>query len=223
MTDEGTPVPHGLDRREFLKAVIVASVAAEVASLLDILKFGIAPEAGVSKFLTLQLVDANGNLVTASSLPQDSFTIILFPYPLENETNLLIRLPTSASGGVGPNNDIVAFSAICQHLGCVPPSLRYWPSGQVPPAVASTWASSAWKGFIYCACHGSIYDPSQGAKVLAPPAPRPLPQGVLAWDPKTDYLYIQKMVGPTIYGHADDLAGGAPLPSSTGTTVTEQG
>lgn len=222
MTNDDPDLRDGWSRRQFLKAVVVASVAAEAASLLDILKFGIAPEAGVSKFLKLQLVDANDQPVKAADLTVDSFALITFPYPLSNEINLLMHLPTSGAGGVGPNNEIVAFSGICQHLGCLPPSLRYYPSGHVPPGVTE-FTSSAWKGFIFCACHGSIYDPAQGAKVLAPPAPRPLPQVVMEWDPATDYLYVLKVVGPTIYGHTDDLTGGAPLPSDTQTTVTETG
>jgi rieske iron-sulfur protein len=52
---------------------------------------------------------------------------------------------------------IVAFSAICTHAGC---------------------AVTGWKpaeGYFLCPCHGSVYDPAAGGRVVAGPAPRPLP------------------------------------------------
>jgi cytochrome b6-f complex iron-sulfur subunit len=53
------------------------------------------------------------------------------------------------------NGDFVAYSAICTHQGC----------------------TVAYKGGkLACPCHGSVYDPANGAEVLAGPAPRPLPE-----------------------------------------------
>lgn len=52
---------------------------------------------------------------------------------------------------------IVAFSAICTHAGCL---------------------VSEWKPIqrnLLCPCHGSVYDPADGGRVVAGPAPRPLP------------------------------------------------
>jgi nitrite reductase/ring-hydroxylating ferredoxin subunit len=53
------------------------------------------------------------------------------------------------------NGDFVAYSAICTHQGC-------------------TVAYKA--GKLACPCHGSVYDPANGAEVVAGPAPRPLPE-----------------------------------------------
>ena len=50
--------------------------------------------------------------------------------------------------------EIVAFSAICTHMGCT-----------VAPAGKK----------LHCPCHGSVYDAATG-KVLHGPAPRPLPK-----------------------------------------------
>ncbi|HEX5498425.1 MAG TPA: Rieske (2Fe-2S) protein, partial [Thermomicrobiales bacterium] len=61
---------------------------------------------------------------------------------------------------LGPGTDaahLVAYSAICTHLGC------------------TVLAKLNARGDIACPCHGSIYDPAAGAKVIAGPAPRPLP------------------------------------------------
>jgi rieske iron-sulfur protein len=52
---------------------------------------------------------------------------------------------------------IAAFSAICTHAGC---------------------AVAAWKPterHLLCPCHGSVYDPAALGRVVAGPAPRPLP------------------------------------------------
>ena len=53
------------------------------------------------------------------------------------------------------SGDFVAYSAICTHQGC----------------------TVAYKGGkLACPCHGSVFDPARGAKVVAGPAPRPLPE-----------------------------------------------
>ena len=53
------------------------------------------------------------------------------------------------------NGDFVAYSAICTHQGC----------------------TVAYKdGNLACPCHGSVFDPANGASVVAGPAPRPLPE-----------------------------------------------
>jgi cytochrome b6-f complex iron-sulfur subunit len=53
------------------------------------------------------------------------------------------------------NGDFVAYSAVCTHQGC----------------------TVAYKnGQLACPCHGSVYDPADGAAVIAGPAPKPLPE-----------------------------------------------
>ena len=66
----------------------------------------------------------------------------------------------SASGKaivVMVGDQVVAFSSVCTHSGCTVD----WDAGDE---------------LIACPCHGSKYDPSDGAKVVAGPAPRPLPK-----------------------------------------------
>ncbi len=46
-------------------------------------------------------------------------TPVTFNYPLDNEPSILVKVGQKAQGGVGPEGDIVAFSNVCQHLGCV--------------------------------------------------------------------------------------------------------
>jgi Rieske Fe-S protein len=53
------------------------------------------------------------------------------------------------------NGEFVAYSAVCTHQGC----------------------TVAYKdGNLACPCHGSVFDPADGAAVVAGPAPRPLPE-----------------------------------------------
>ena len=51
--------------------------------------------------------------------------------------------------------DFAAYSAICTHRQCV---VGYS------------------DGNLACPCHGSVFDPANGAEVVAGPAPRPLPK-----------------------------------------------
>ena len=64
----------------------------------------------------------------------------------------------------GQQTSIVAFSAICTHAGCL----------------VSQWIGAA--GHLRCPCHGSEFDPAQAGKVVAGPAPFPLPRLPVATD-----------------------------------------
>ncbi|HUK75770.1 MAG TPA: Rieske 2Fe-2S domain-containing protein [Nitrososphaerales archaeon] len=133
---------------------------------------------------------------------------VTFNYPLDNEPNLLVKVGQKAVGGVGPDGDIVAFSNICQHLGCI---YGFQAPGTSPPCAASFVA----KGPMgYCCCHGSQYDFLNGAAVIGGPAPRPVPSVVLEVDP-TGNIYATGMNPPAIFGHntgsedtTNDLQGG---------------
>jgi rieske iron-sulfur protein len=71
----------------------------------------------------------------------------------DNERNLvgLVRLTADLPTG------LVAYSAICTHLGCT-----------VLPQLSA-------QGYIVCPCHGSVFDPADAAAVVHGPANRPLP------------------------------------------------
>jgi arsenite oxidase small subunit len=134
---------------------------------------------------------------------------ITFNYPLDNEPNLLVKVGQKAAGGVGPDGDIVAFSNICQHLGCI---YGFQAPGTSPPCAASFVAS---RPMGYCCCHGSQYDFLNGAKVIGGPAPLPVPSVVLEID-SSGNIFATGMNPPTIFGHdtgssdvTGDLQGGA--------------
>jgi len=136
---------------------------------------------------------------------------IAFNYPLDNEPNILVKLGTKADGGVGPEEDIVAFSNICQHLGCI---YGFQAPGSSP---ACNSAYKADRPVGYCCCHGSVFDLANKANVIAGPSPRPQPQVLLEVD-TSGTIFATGMGPPTIFGHdtgsndvSGDLQGGIPV------------
>ena len=105
-----------------------------------------------------------------------------------------MKLGVNLSYGVGPDSDIVAFSDICQHLGCNP---IFVPKGQSPPFNTSYVAPEA---DMCCPCHGSIYDLTNDAAVIGGPAPYPVPRVMLSVD-SSGNLHAIGMEPPTIYEH----------------------
>lgn len=134
---------------------------------------------------------------------------INFYYPLTDQPNILVKLGVKAQGGVGPDEDIVAFSQICQHLGC----LYGFVEAGSSPACNSSYKASGPIG--YCCCHGSRYDLTNGAKVIGGPAPRPVPQVILHYDSTTGNIWATGITPPTVFGFdtgssdvSQDLVGG---------------
>jgi len=227
--------PIDEQRRNFLKVVGVMIVGAGlVGTLRSVVQYAIPPVSNAeSSFPTLLLLLPNGNPVHTSDLVVNNPSVVTFDYPLQNEPNFLLRLGDAANNdvkiesttvdvpatggkyhspaGVGPYGSVVSSSAICQHLGCIPPELRFHPP-----------SSTNFPGQIHCDCHGSTYDPYKGFSVVTGPTKSPLPGLVLSYSSKDDTYSATMLVGSTIYGHTTDLSGGNPV-SSSGTTVTTLG
>jgi rieske iron-sulfur protein len=75
--------------------------------------------------------------------------VLVARYPLEA---LSPEVAQHAAEGV------VAYSAVCTHLGCI----------------VSQWVAE--KKAALCPCHGGVFDLAQGARVIFGPPPRPIPQ-----------------------------------------------
>lgn len=210
-------------RRNVLKLLAVAGVLGAVGGGLgSAFEFVAKPPAvGLSRFPEVQLQDLDGSALTAARVLQEynvgTTDVLAFDYPLSNEPNLLINLAgaggtggaSGVPGGVGPSGSIVAFSAICQHLGCAAPSLAFYPAG----TCAKRFGPLAF--YIHCSCHGSTYDPTAGAVNLSGPATRPLPQVTLQWNRADDTLWAVGVTGPTVMGHSNTLQGGVGVGSSS--------
>ena len=221
------------ERRRFLKISLVfglALAAGGVASIARSLFNPPTPEPVPPATVKTVTVTVTGGPTGTSTVTQTSTSAVASPfprikianlsdvsggqtgtfnYPLENTPNLLAKLGEKGAGGVGPDGDIVAFSQVCQHLGCI------W--GYVPadgsPKCDSSYKAAGPVG--YCCCHGSVYDLAKGGEVLDGPSPRPQPQVMLEFDSSTGDIYATGMGPPTIFGHdtgsndvLNDLQGG---------------
>jgi arsenite oxidase small subunit len=80
-----------------------------------------------------------------------------FDYPLKGQASVLIDLGHQVPGGVGPKRSIVAYSALCQHMGC-------------PVAYRSGTRELA------CPCHQTRYDPERLGAIIQGVATRALPK-----------------------------------------------
>ncbi|MDG6906061.1 MAG: arsenate reductase (azurin) small subunit [Nitrososphaerota archaeon] len=205
--NEGTPPSADGSRRNFLKAAVVVSAILAVGGVASVAKAVSNPTAGATT-----ATSGGFPKVKIANISDLKLNVpVNFNYPLDNEPNILVKLGQKADGGVGPDGDIVAFSQICQHLGCI---YGFEAPGDSPDCNASYQASGP---VGYCCCHGSIYDLLHGAKVIGGPAPRPEPQVTLEIDSSGD-IYATGMSPPTIFGHdtgssdvSADLQGGTPV------------
>jgi arsenite oxidase small subunit len=110
---------------------------------------------------------------------------VSFAYPDDSSACLAIRMGTPVPGGVGPNNDIVAYSSFCTHMGC--------PVGYEP-------GTKTFK----CGCHFSIFDPENGGQMVTGQATEDLPRILLEYDAKTDSVHAVGVDGP-IYGRQSNI------------------
>ena len=137
----------------------------------------------------------------------------LFFYPFVTTPCLLIKLgkpvtqtqePSADSwrGGVGPENTIVAYSAICSHKMSHPAKeISFINYRHEPISFFSheEGKSTEKAGLISCCSERSVYDPSQGAKVLGGPAPHPLAAIELEYDDASDELHAIGSYGADMY------------------------
>lgn len=80
-----------------------------------------------------------------------------FAYPLRAQPNVLLDLGHAVPGGVGPKNSIVAYSILCQHMGC---PVEYRRKSRE----------------FFCPCHQTQYDPERLGSIIQGLALRPLPR-----------------------------------------------
>ncbi len=114
---------------------------------------------------------------------------ISFQYPGKDfySTDMLVKLGAPAGGGVGPDQDIVAFSTLCTHMGG-PLAGQY--RGQ-------------YKVLGPCPFHLTTFDLTKHGMVAAGQATESLPQIVL--EVKGDEIWATGVMG-LIYGYHANLA-----------------
>lgn len=112
---------------------------------------------------------------------------VAFNYPYEHPSalNNLIKLGAPAGGGIGPDNDVVAFNTICPHMG-FPLSGTYKPDHQVMGP---------------CGWHLSTYDLTRHGIIISGHATQGLPQIALELD--GDDIYATG-VQALLFGFSDN-------------------
>ncbi|MDG6941369.1 MAG: Rieske 2Fe-2S domain-containing protein [Nitrososphaerota archaeon] len=207
-------------RRDFLRVVVTVGAVGTIVGVAGLF----------TEFLTY-IPAANVTLAWPKALIanindlQDLKPVNFF-YPLSNEPNVLVKLGVKAENGIGPGEDVVAFSLICQHLGCI---YAFVPEGS-SPVCNSSYKMPVDGG--YCCCHGSHYDFTKEGAVIGGPAPRPVPMVQLELDQSTGDIYATSMGPPSIFGHntgatapaqvlAADMTGGTVITNTVAVTSTQ--
>jgi arsenite oxidase small subunit len=108
-----------------------------------------------------------------------------YPYEHPNTVNNLIKLGSPAGGGMGPENDVVAFNTICPHMG-FPLTGAYKPDHQVMGP---------------CGWHLTTFDLTRHGIVISGHATQGLPQITLELD--GDDIYATG-VQALIFGFSDN-------------------
>jgi arsenite oxidase small subunit len=183
-----------LERRQFLEGCAAASLGAWAESWA---------QSPARSYTRTRLVDVHGRPIRLAAIePEVNY---VFQYPFEATPCLLVKLrkavtaPASLKrengatyawqGGIGRERNAVAFSAICAH------KLAY-PTREVSFIRYQRDASATSSGrVIHCCADHSVYDPSEGARVVSGPAPQPLAAIVLEHDAADDGVYALGTVG----------------------------
>jgi arsenite oxidase small subunit len=189
-----------MDRREFLSCSVATGVATTVAALSA---FDVLANTPQKQYVRAQLTDALGDPLKASSILAN--TNYVFFYPFSSTPCFLLNLGKSLKnpaalktqkgqtygwqGGVGKQNSLVAYSAICAHKLAYPAKEVSFIRFQANKTEASDG------GMIHCCADHSVYDPAAGAKVVSGPAQEPLAIVLIEWDAKTDGLFATGTLG----------------------------
>jgi arsenite oxidase small subunit len=108
-----------------------------------------------------------------------------FNYPDEHSPCMLVKLDSEIAGGVGPDKNIVAYSSMCTHMGCI---VSYDSSSQT----------------FQCPCHFSVFDPGSNGQMVCGHATENLARIDLGHDPKTGRIVATGVQG-RIYGRVSNL------------------
>jgi Rieske Fe-S protein len=218
-----------MERRGFIK-LCAASVAA----------LG-APEVGADAraqfYSRARLVDEKGAPLRASAIPVERNFI--FHYPFTATPCFLLNLDKPVkpaqlktvsgeryewNGGIGAARSVVAYSAICAHRMSYPTRDISFISYRTEKSPRNPIGN-----VIHCCSEHSQYDPAQGARVVAGPAPQPLAAILLEHDKSSDHIFAVGTLGGEMFKEFFDKFGfklqmehGAPRAAVSGTCVVQQ-
>jgi Rieske Fe-S protein len=193
-----------MERRDFIRFCAASAAAASSSRGAPAL----ASDARPHLYSRSRLVDEKGGPLLAEAIPADRN--LIFHYPFASTPCFLLNLgqPVKASaqlktvdnqpyewrGGVGPARSIVAYSAICAHKLTYPTRDISFISYRAGKSAAGRSAS-----VIHCCSEHSEYDPADGARVVAGPAPQPLAAILLEHDAGSDELHAIGTLGGELF------------------------
>ncbi|MBI86151.1 MAG: arsenate reductase (azurin) small subunit [Planctomycetaceae bacterium] len=188
MQDEhGSPTDRPCQsRRQFL----LASGGATVTTIFLASQFS---ETGLGETLLAEVAEYKRKKVASlGDLKVDTPMPIFYPFDATdlNSLSFIVKLGVPASGGVGPNSDIVAFSTLCTHVG-----------GDLSET-SKTYLKDH-KILGPCPLHLTTFDLRRHGMVVAGHATQSLPQVVLEADGND--IYATGILG-LIYGKCDSAA-----------------
>ncbi len=168
-----------LNRRAFLLRGGLAVTMVTLAGLPGVgLAQGEAPKALLAAY-------PRRKIGTLSALKQGEPVEFNYPYP--NASNILVKLGARAGGGVGLEEDVVAFNQQCTHMGG-PLQGTFKPAHQV---------------FGPCPIHLTTFDLTRHGMVVSGHATESLPQIVL--ETEGDDIYAVGVLG-LLHNYASNLA-----------------
>ena|SRR5579859_793958 len=186
-----------MQRREF-----VAFCAAAAATR------AVADDAQPRRYSRARLVGADGAPVLAKRVPVNQNLIFHYPYAATPCFLLNLGRPAANSahlktadakayewpGGVGERHSIVAYSAICAHKLTYPTREISFISFREGKSARNRFGS-----VIHCCSEHSQYDPAEGGRVVAGPAPQPLAAILLEHEPRSDELFAVGTLGGEVF------------------------
>ena len=165
-----------VSRREFLK--FTGGVAAGAAALPGNAEAAPAADTGAAVLpYKAKMVGKAGSLGVNQ--------VVSFTFPDASSPCALLKMGTPVLGGVGPNQDIVAYSTMCTHMGC-------------PVSYDGT------QRVFKCPCHFSIFDAEKSGEMVCGQATENLPRIVLKYNDKDDSVTAVSIVG-LLYGRQSNL------------------
>ena len=202
-----TPKPdHG--RRSFVKLCMGAVTAGQ-------LRQSFARGKTIHKYNRVELIDPHNNRIATDGLEIGRSYIFHYPFvttpcflidlgePIRE--NLILKTENDGeytwTGGVGPNNSIVAFAAICAHRMTHPAKSVSFINYRHETINYQDKNHHSRKGsnLIYCCSERSVYDVKRGAQVVGGPAPQPLTTVLLDYDQENNKLYAAGTSGGELY------------------------
>jgi arsenite oxidase small subunit len=188
-----------MERRNFMK-FCAASVLASPGA--------VAADSRPRFYSRARLVNEKGAVIRAQEIPVNQNLIFHYPFAatpcfllnLGRPAAAPVQLKTAGNdtyewkGGIGAARSVVAYSAICAHKLSYPTRDISFISFRTETSARNRHAA-----VIHCCSEHSQYDPAQGARVVAGPAPQPLAAILLEHDSNTDEIHAVGTLGGEMF------------------------